>query len=111
MTSNTNANNTHTSNGLTQDAQDPQWERLSPAMQVTTEEIQSSTKKRSKCHGNRKLQHFKRKCRARGLNEEQITVLTHQRNHLISEQLLNDQIIHEQIKEKNEKEINHNKTY
>jgi hypothetical protein len=91
MTSNTNINNKHTSNGLTQDAQDPQWERLSPAMEVTTEEIQNSTKKRSKCHGNRKLQHFKRKCRARGLNEEEITTLISTRNHTISEQLLNHQ--------------------
>jgi len=52
--------------------------------------------KKNKCHGNRKLQHFKRKCRARGLNEEEITTLIHKRNDTISERTLNDQTIHEQ---------------
>jgi DNA-binding transcriptional MerR regulator len=37
-------------------------------------------KKKKKCHGNRKLYHFKRKCRSRGMTEEQITVLINTRN-------------------------------
>jgi hypothetical protein len=53
-------------------------------------------KRKSKCHGNRKLQHFKRKCRARGLTEEQITTRIQNRNHTISEQLLTGQVIPEQ---------------
>ena len=40
-------------------------------------EIETSKKK---CHGNRKLYHFKRKCRARGMTEEQITTLINTRN-------------------------------
>ena len=40
-------------------------------------EIKTSKKK---CHGNRKLYHFKRKCRARGMTEEQITALINTRN-------------------------------
>ena len=40
-------------------------------------EIKTSKKK---CHGNRKLYHFKRKCRSRGMTEEQITALINTRN-------------------------------
>ena len=72
---------------------------LSPIQAAFSEEQQSESqmaKRKSKCHGNRKLQHFKRKCRARGLSEEEITVLIHQRNHTISEQRLTDQVIPEQ---------------
>ncbi len=50
-------------------------------------------------YGNRKLQHFKRKCRACGLTEEQITTRIQNRNHTISEQLLTDQAISEQSHE------------
>lgn len=35
---------------------------------------------KKKCRGNRKLQHFKRKCRSRGMTEEQITTVIHNRN-------------------------------
>jgi flagellar biosynthesis GTPase FlhF len=35
---------------------------------------------KKKCHGNRKLYHFKRKCRSRGMTEEQITALINTRN-------------------------------
>jgi hypothetical protein len=65
---------------------------LSPS-QVLSGEVQNIVKKKSKCHGNRKLQHFKRKCRARGLNEEQITTLIHTRNNIVSEQLVNAQTV------------------
>ena len=37
-------------------------------------------KTKKKCHGNRKLYHFKRKCRSRGMTEEQITALINTRN-------------------------------
>ena len=77
-------------NGLSQDAQGRYWEMLSPT-QVLTEQAQNNLKTKSKCHGNRKLQHFKRKCRARGLNQEKIAVLIQTRNHIVSEQLLNSQ--------------------
>ncbi|UJR18760.1 hypothetical protein I4U23_005666 [Adineta vaga] len=43
-----------------------------------------------RCHGNRKLQHFKRKCRTRGLTEEQIITLIQTKHDTISEQLPND---------------------
>lgn len=46
--------------------------------------------------GNRKLQHFKRKCRTRGFTEEQITARIQNRNHTIPEQLHTDQTIPEQ---------------
>ena len=42
---------------------------------ITTITISTTRKKRNKCHGNRKLQRFKRKCRHRGLNAEQIQQL------------------------------------
>ena len=51
---------------------------------------------RKKCHGNRKLQHFKRKCRARGLNEEKIITIIHQNNRTISEKSPTDSTISEQ---------------
>ena len=37
-------------------------------------------KTKKKCHGNRKLYHFKRKCRSLGMTEEQITTLINTRN-------------------------------
>jgi len=65
--------------------------------QVLTEEQQSEsriTKRKKKCHENRKLQHFKRKCRARGLTEEQIKTRIQNRNDTISER------VHESCKRK-----------
>ncbi|CAF4319430.1 unnamed protein product, partial [Rotaria sordida] len=38
-------------------------------------------KRRKKCHGNRKLQRFKKKCRKRGLTEEEIQKLINEYNH------------------------------
>ena len=67
--------------------------------QTKTQQQQDQTQTlntRKKCHGNRKLQHFKRKCRARGLSEEQITTVIHQNNRTISEQSPNDPTIFEQ---------------
>lgn len=48
------------------------------------------TTKTSKYHGNRKLQYFKRKCRKRGLNEEQIAVLINTRNDTACANTLNN---------------------
>jgi len=89
--------------GLFQDAQGPWWETTTTASASSSssealiltkpmQEVQTIVKKKSKskCHGNRKLQHFKRKCRARGLNQEDINRLIQQRNHGISEQSSND---------------------
>ncbi|CAF1315540.1 unnamed protein product [Rotaria sp. Silwood1] len=81
-----NRNNTY--NNISPDSQDRLCEMLSPT-QVNIEEGHNDIvmKKESKCHGNRKLQHFKRKCRARDLTEEQIIALIRTRNDEISEQL------------------------
>ena len=43
----------------------------------------NKNKKKKKCRGNRKLQHFKRKCRSRGMTEEQIIELINSRNNNI----------------------------
>ncbi|CAF4107574.1 unnamed protein product, partial [Adineta steineri] len=61
-------------------------------IQLPMEDQQYFIKKKFKCHGNRKLHHFKRKCRSRGLSEEQIAILIHQRNHTISKQLSTNQM-------------------
>ena len=48
---------------------------------METDQTRPETEKtKKKCHGNRKLYHFKRKCRSRGMTEEQITVLINTRN-------------------------------
>jgi hypothetical protein len=71
--------------------------------QEATEEQQLKppvNKKKKKCHGNRKLQYFKRKCRARGLNEEQILArILNRTNDTIFEQLPMDQTIPERAHE------------
>lgn len=46
------------------------------------EDRKSISKKTSRCHGNRRLQHFKKKCRERGINEEDIMKLIHLRNNI-----------------------------
>ena len=59
--------------------------------------------KKKKCRGNRKLQHFKRKCRSRGMTEEQITTIIHNRNNnnnISSND--NNQIQKKQTKKKNQ---------
>ena len=48
---------------------------------METDQPRPETEKtKKKCHGNRKLYHFKRKCRSRGMTEEQITALINTRN-------------------------------
>ncbi|CAM4825035.1 unnamed protein product [Rotaria magnacalcarata] len=83
------ANNYHcktlSNSGLVCDTQGCWYELLSPT-QVLTENVQNlensikEKKKKKKCKGNRKLQHFKRKCRSNGMNEELITKLIENRN-------------------------------
>ena len=48
-------------------------------MEIDQPEPEIKTSKK-KCHGNRKLYHFKRKCRSRGMTEEQMTALINTRN-------------------------------
>jgi len=62
---------------------------------------QETVKKKRICHENRKLQHFKRKCRAHGLNEEEITTLIHKRNDTIFKRPLNEQTSHERPRKSN----------
>ncbi|CAF1525609.1 unnamed protein product [Adineta ricciae] len=57
-----------------------------------SEQLAEKKKKEKKCHGNRKLQHFKRKCRARGLTEEQIQGLIQTKHHTISEPSISVQL-------------------
>ncbi|CAF2051721.1 unnamed protein product, partial [Rotaria magnacalcarata] len=54
--------------------------------QIHGEESTGVDNKKSKCHGNKKLQRFKRKWRTRGLNEEEIVTLINTKGHDISEQ-------------------------
>jgi hypothetical protein len=88
-------NQLHSNGGLPQDAQGRWWEMLSPTQVFTGEQQQQQQQQiikiKKKCHGNRKLQHFKRKCRAHSLTEEEITTLINKRNSTTFEQLLNDQ--------------------
>ena len=98
MTSNQNNHDIPHSNGLSQDAQGRRWEMLSPT-QILTGQPQNIVIKKFKSHGNRKLQHFKRKCRARGLNEEQVATLIQTRHQTISEQLLNNPTTKKQNKQ------------
>ena len=90
-------------NGLFHDAQSRWQGILSPTQAPTEEQQQQSetqmTKRKKKYHENQKLQHFKRKCRARGLTEEHIATRIQNRNHTISEPLLTDQTIPEQTHE------------
>ncbi len=97
-------NQLHSNGGLSQDAQGRWWEMLSPTQVFTGEQQQQIIKIKKKCHGNRKLRHFKRKCRAHGLTKEEIAKLIDKRNSTISEQLLNDQTtISEQTHETNKR--------
>jgi hypothetical protein len=61
------------------DAQGSWLENLSPTQVFTGQErpqaLSVENNKRQKCHGNRKLQRFCRRCRARGLNEDDIAKL------------------------------------
>jgi hypothetical protein len=88
------------------DIQDRCWEMLPPTQPHPPREQQSASKikeKKKTCHGNRKLQHFKRKCRARGLIEEQITTRIQNRNDTISEKPLTNQAIPEQTHDESRK--------
>ncbi|CAF4750370.1 unnamed protein product [Rotaria socialis] len=85
MTANNYHCKTRSNSGLVCDTQGCSYELLSPT-QVLTENVQNlensikEKKKKKKCKGNRKLQHFKRKCRSNGMNEELITKLIENRN-------------------------------
>ncbi|CAF4841217.1 unnamed protein product [Rotaria magnacalcarata] len=63
-----------------QEGQHGTVEVVSPA-QIHGEESTDIDNKKPKCHGNKKLQRFKRKWRTRGLNEEEIVTLINTRSH------------------------------
>ncbi len=64
-----------------------EWQLPPPPPLQTVVNDDNRRQKKGKCRGNRKLQHFKRKCRAHGLTEDQIARLIHERDgHQISEQ-------------------------
>ncbi|CAF5176976.1 unnamed protein product, partial [Rotaria magnacalcarata] len=65
--------------------------------QIHGEESTDIDNKKPKCHGNRKLQRFKRKWRTRGLNEEKIATLINIRRHDTSEQSLNESMMNDEI--------------
>ncbi|CAF4383889.1 unnamed protein product, partial [Rotaria magnacalcarata] len=71
-------------------------EVISPA-QIHGEESTDIDNKKPKCHGNKKLQRFKRKWRTRGLNEEEIVTLINTKGHDISEQSLNESMMNDEI--------------
>ncbi|CAM4942309.1 unnamed protein product [Rotaria socialis] len=85
MTENNYHCKTLSNSGPVCDTQGCWYELLSPT-QVLTENVQNlensikEKKKKKQCKGNRKLQHFKRKCRSNGMNEELITKLIEKRN-------------------------------
>ena len=90
-------------NSILRNVQESSPEMLSSKTQVVTEDTHSEppmTKITKRCHGNRKLQHFKRKCRARGLTEEQIIARVQRRTDAISEQLLTDRAVPERVHER-----------
>ena len=88
-----NKPSTHPLTEHEQEQQQPQQEQ---------HEIRASTS-RKKCHGNQKLQHFKRKCRSRGFTQEQIATMIDKKNHAISEQSPTDPIISEQLDQTNKR--------
>ena len=65
--------------GLLQDTHDGWYGMLSPIQQLT-EQTFTKAKKKPTCHGNIKLQRFKRKCRKREPTEDQINELIQRRN-------------------------------
>ena len=95
MSNNKSQNKPQSSHSQSQNAQGPWWELLSPHTPgFTRQETQTKVtkkktrkKKRSKCHGNKKLQHFKRKCRVRGLTNDQINALVQARGETLTKQL------------------------
>ncbi|UJR12871.1 hypothetical protein I4U23_017045 [Adineta vaga] len=84
---NENNDSIYSSNNLLQNKDDCSKTVTAETQEFIISDSLMKNKKR-KCHGNRKLQHFKRKCRARGLSEEQITSLVQTKDHTISEQSL-----------------------
>jgi len=73
------------SDSLVSGAQGRQWENLAPLQVHTGQELpqqrppQQTKEEKKKCHGNRKLQRFRRRCRARGFDVATIAQLTNDR--------------------------------
>ena len=94
--SNKKFNIVHEKDLLLHDDQNERVEVISPTQIRATESADTGNKK-PKCHGNKKLQRFKRKWRARGFNEEEIMTLINTKSHNISEQSLNESMMNGQI--------------
>ncbi|CAM4796041.1 unnamed protein product [Rotaria magnacalcarata] len=94
--SNDRCNLFHESDLLLQESQHDTVEVISTA-QIHGEESTDIDNKKPKCHGNKKLQRFKRKWRTRGLNEEEIVTLINTKGHDISEQSLNESMMNDEI--------------
>jgi hypothetical protein len=104
MSSNDNKPNQPQTDGLTHDAQGRWCEMLSPTQVLTGQQITTEPMPlKKKCHGNQKLRRYRRKCRARGLTEEEITMRIQNRNHAISEQVQPDPVIPEQTQQDNKR--------
>lgn len=99
--SNDNCNIIH-GDDLLQDDQNDRVKMIS-SKEIHVVESADIGNKKSKCHGNKKLQRFKRKWRARGLNEEEIVTLIIERSHDISERSLNKLMMNGQIKTLNKR--------
>ncbi|CAF5178217.1 unnamed protein product [Rotaria magnacalcarata] len=94
--SNDRCNLFHGSDLLLQEGQHDTVEVISPT-QIHSEESTDIDNKKPKCHGNKKLQRFKRKWRTRGFNEEEIATLINIRSHDTSEQSLNESMMNDEI--------------
>ncbi|CAF3325515.1 unnamed protein product [Rotaria socialis] len=68
-----------------------------PPTQIHGEESTDIDNKKPRCHGNKKLQRFKRKWRTRDLNEEEIATLINIRSHDTFEQSLNESMMNDEI--------------
>ncbi|CAF3661469.1 unnamed protein product, partial [Rotaria socialis] len=100
--SNDKCNIVHESDLLLQDGRNERVEVISPT-EIRAAKLTDTGNKMPKCHGNKKLQHFKRKWRARGLNEEEIVTLINRKSHDISEQSLNESMMNDQIETLNKR--------
>lgn len=90
MNSNTDTDR-RTLEASSQDAQG-RWSERSSQTQLLRNQSPKREKKKSKCHGNRKLQRFKRKCRRHGKTEEEINELIQRQNNKNTNNDMNNSI-------------------
>ncbi|CAM4962642.1 unnamed protein product [Rotaria socialis] len=94
--SNDKCNIVHENDLLLQGAQNERMEVISP-IYIRAAESANNGNQKSKWHGNKKLQRFKRKRRVRGLNEEEIITFINTKSHDISERSVNESMMNSQI--------------